>query len=79
MAGLTFCIDTNRRDLENARMVAIWTNEQGVDEIKPPCDNQAKKGKEPVRSLRSRSLTGLLTLNAAAFGAVGLYGFCNGN
>jgi hypothetical protein len=52
MAALAFCIDTGRRDLENARMVAITTDkDQGKDVIKAPCDNEFKEGKTPVIDL----------------------------
>lgn len=42
MTALAFCIDTNRRDLENARMVTIHTK-AGVDAVIPPCDNTFKE------------------------------------
>jgi hypothetical protein len=50
MAALAFCIDTGRRDLENARMGAIRTDKKsGKDEIVAPCDNDLEEGKPPVR------------------------------
>jgi len=51
MAALAFCIDTGRRDLENARMVAIRTDGDGNDIIMAPCDNDFKEGKPPVIQL----------------------------
>ena len=49
MAALAFCIDTGRRDLENARMVAIRTDKkQKKDVIVAPCDNDLKEGVPPV-------------------------------
>lgn len=49
MATLAFCIASNRRDLENARIVSINTNPKTkVAEIVPPCDNDLKPFEEPV-------------------------------
>lgn len=52
MAALAFCIDTNRRDLENARMVAITTDrKKNTDMIIPSCD---KSDDQQVSSLHIR-------------------------
>lgn len=51
MAALAFCIDTGRRDLENARMVTIRSDDKGNDFIIAPCDNDFKEGKPPVINL----------------------------
>lgn len=51
MAALAFCIDTGRRDLENARLVTIRTDKKRGDVIVAPCDNEFTEGKTPVIDL----------------------------
>ena len=48
-AALAFCVDTGRRDLENARMGAMRTDrDKGKDVIVAPCNNELKEGVPPV-------------------------------
>lgn len=54
MATLAFCVASNRRDLENARIVTIITGRKAkTDVIIAPCDND-KSGVSPDQKERER-------------------------